>query len=277
MGASRSLVSLSTACLFPRPLEAILAIAAEAGFEGVELVLAPESRRLGAAQTARRVADAGLKLATVHQPLWPLGEWRRLSARMRSATDFGAELGCAAVVVHCPELARWSDPAARAWLAAIEHCRHALAGSPTRLALENITGHGAGGRCLLDDPAELARFVAERGLHATLDTCHAGATPDGLWTTYAALRPHLANVHWSDRRRNPRQRRDGRLVSMLRHHQMPGAGDLPLAAFLARLAQDGYDGPLSVEVNPVMLHAWSRRQALARLRQVRAFLRAPDA
>lgn len=277
MGARQPLISLSTACLFPWSLEVVLDLAAEAGFEGVELVLAPESQRLGAAQTARRVAEAGLKLATVHQPLWPLGPWRRLSVRMRSATEFGAELGCAAVVVHCPELARWSDPAARAWLAALEYCRRTLAGSPTRLALENITGHGAGGRCLLDDPIELARFVAERGLHATLDTCHAGATLDGLWTTYAALRPYLANVHWSDRRRNPRQRRDGHLVSVFRHHQMPGAGDLPLTAFLARLMQDGYTGPLSVEVNPVMLHAWSRHQALARLRRVRAALRAPDA
>ncbi len=277
MGASRSAISLSTACLFPWPLEAALEMAAAAGFEGVELVLSPEMRRLGSAQTARRVAAAGLRLLTVHQPLWPIGRWHRLSARMRAATEFGADVGCAAVVVHCPELTRWADSLARAWLAALEHCRRLLAGSPTRLALENITGHGAGGRCLLDDPAELAQFVAERGLRATLDTCHAGATPDGLWTTYAALRPHLANVHWSDRRRSPSQRRDGRLVSVFRHHQMPGAGDLPLRAFLTRLAQDGYAGPLSVEVNPVMLRTWSQRQALDRLRQVRASLRIADA
>jgi sugar phosphate isomerase/epimerase len=99
----------------------------------------------------------------------------------------------------------------------------------------------------------------------------------------------LTNVHFSDLRPNPEilvmgapsqpvslKRRLGTAWhathTLFAHHQMPGPEGLSLAALLHELARQGYDGPLTMEINPFALHAWSTRQAAARMSELLAYV-----
>ena len=60
---------------------------------------------------------------------------------------------------------------------------------------------------------------------------------------------------------------------LIRYHRMLGEGDLPLAPFLAQLRSDGYCGPVSLEVSPWALGAWSLRRTRQRLTQAVDYVR----
>ncbi|MBC7255830.1 MAG: sugar phosphate isomerase/epimerase [Chloroflexi bacterium] len=262
-------VSLSTACLLPLSLERTFRLAAEAGFEAVELVLSSETARLGAEGICLLARKYGLGIPSVHQRLMGTGRWGPHAARLEEAAEMAYRLDAGCAVLHIPWARRWDEPHFQGWLLALERAQRRLNGSPTRLAVENYTRSPYEGHApLLSDPQELARFVQERGLMITYDTCHAATAGLDVLETYERLRPLIADIHLSDRRDILRSIADGHLISVLTHHQMPGVGDLPLRPFLRRLAEDGYRGPVSVEVNPVAMGVWApplRRRNLARI------------
>ena len=263
------LVSLSTACLLPLSLERTFRLAAEAGFEAVELVLSSETERLGAKGIRLLAKKYDLSIPSVHQRLMGAGRLGPHAARLEEAAEMAYRLGAGCAVLHIPWARCWDEPHFQGWLLALERAQRRLTGSPTRLAVENYTRSPYGAHApLLSDPQELAHFAQERGLMITYDTCHAATAGLDVLETYERLRPLIADIHLSDRRDILRPIADGHLISVLTHHQMPGVGDLPLRPFLRRLAEDGYRGPVSVEVNPVAMRVWApplRRRNLARI------------
>lgn len=263
-------VSLSTACLAPLALEATLRLAAEAGFVRVELVLTAETARFGAEGVRSLAQKYGLTIPTVHQRLMGLGRWT-LAARLEEAAQMALRLGAECAVVHAPWARTPEAPHFQEWLRVLECAQNALNGSSTRLAVENYTQSPSGSHAaFLSDPHTLARFAQTHGLLITYDTCHAASAGLDLLATYSLFKPLVANIHLSDRRGILAPLSDGHLISVFTHHQMPGAGDLPLRPFLRHLAEDGYRGPVSVEVNPVTLGIWwpaLRRRNLQRIRE----------
>lgn len=119
-------------------------------------------------------------------------------------------------------------------------------------------------RYYLDDLANLTSFAQAQGCGVTLDTCHAGANGQDILACYEIVRPALVNVHLSDvvwRNGKPRT------------HRLPGEGELPLRAFLAALARDGYDGLITLEIHPREVGLLNRARAARRLRQAAEFVR----
>jgi sugar phosphate isomerase/epimerase len=106
----------------------------------------------------------------------------------------------------------------------------------------------------LNDPQTLTQLP-----HLTLDTTHIGTWGYDLLAIYEQLRTRIVHVHLSNF--------DGR------EHQLPADGRLPLDQFLHRLALDGYQGAVSVEVNPDALQAEDEAQILVQLRRVVSFCR----
>ena len=64
-------LSFSTATLYHFPLRAAFALAHEAGFEGVELVLGPEVMLRGAAYVRQLSHEYSLAVLSVHPPMIP--------------------------------------------------------------------------------------------------------------------------------------------------------------------------------------------------------------
>jgi sugar phosphate isomerase/epimerase len=262
-------INLSTACLAPLSLATILRLAAEAGYDGLELVLSPEIERLGTDRVLALASQHALRVHTVHQPLIAWGRSRRLTARAEAAVQMALGLQCDAAVIHAPHAYHYGDPWVREWTAVVERCVRLTQGTSTRIALENPPYAAHAGRLpILSEPLELAGFAREHGLAVTYDTCHAGTAGLDLMAAYEALREHLANVHLSDMRAPWHRLAKGRLASIWTDHQIPGAGELALCDLLQRLARDGYTGPVTVEVNPVVIgNVWSplRRRNLHRI------------
>jgi len=267
-------LSLSTGCLYLMPLRIACSRAAEAGFDAIELVMAPEVWLRGANWAQRVAADHGLAIATVHQSILgrsPAGDGPR---RAIDAARFARDLDVPTVVVHGTFAHSWDDEKAIEWLAALEEARDILEGSGTRLSLEN---HGlripSDADGVLAGIEQLIAFCQERDLDVTLDTCHAGSFGLNLAEALDVVALRLADVHLCDIISCTRGPRSATWRYSVSQHRIPGQGELDLAAFLALLERRGYDGPVTVEVSPFALRVWSRRYSVAKLRQIARFVR----
>jgi sugar phosphate isomerase/epimerase len=273
-------IGISTACLYGFPLRYTLRLAAECGFDGIELVMAPEIRLRGATGVLRLCREYGLDILAVHVALLPPGPLKNGPKALLRATRMALELTAPSVVFHTP-FADWATKRAQRWLEALDGCQRMVDGTATRLALENVGVYGGEeSEDVLGPIPILCSFARLYDLHLTLDTCHVGNGPLGLMETYAQMRPRLVNIHLSDYRQIADVAASGahnRRWPFGRHdvyaeHQLPGEGDLPLREFLARLRQDGYDGTVNLEVGPVALQVWSPRKTRQRLAQVQRFI-----
>jgi sugar phosphate isomerase/epimerase len=258
-------IGFSTGTFYHRSAAYSLRLAREAGYDGVELVLGPEQLLRGLGSTLRAMCEVGVPVRSVHPPFAPLPGWPRAYAevfpRLASITmSLGAEL----FVSHTPFLSSPESPRGQRFTRGLRLGLEA-GGDAIQIGLESSQYNKRSRRYLLDDLATLTRFAQERGCGVTFDTCHAGANGEDILACYEIVRPALRNVHLSDviwREGKPRT------------HVLPGEGVLPLAAFLARLAHDGYDGLVTLEIHPGELGLFGRERQAQRLRQALDFVRA---
>lgn len=268
------MLSLSTACFYNLPLRWAFRLAAEAGFEGVELVMAPEVWLRGPAYVSSLAREHGLGIFSVHQALMPGGPDGFGAGRMGDALRMALALECPCVVIHDPGAISWEDPEAQRWLRAVEACRAAAQGSGTRLSLESAGIYRDRDlRNVVGSPEALIAFARQYDLDITLDTCHAGTTGLPLGEVYALLKERVVNVHFSDLKRLRPSLDHHLLYNLSSHHQLPGEGFLPLRPFIARLAQDGFRGPLTLETSFIAMRAWSRQACRRKLRYVVEYVR----
>jgi len=155
----------------------------------------------------------------------------------------------------------------------VRFCQRRVHGTQTRLTLETP---GVYPDTSTHSPEEglagFVEFARRNDLDITLDTCHVGQAGVDLLRAYSLVRERVANVHLSDLKRLRPLRGLGPLRLLLAHHQMPGEGCLPLAEFVERLVADDPEAPLTVEVSPVALRAWTPSLSRGRLRRVHQFL-----
>jgi sugar phosphate isomerase/epimerase len=265
-------VSISTASLYHLPLHTVFRLAAEAGFDGVEVVPGPEIWLGGLGRVAALSREYHLPALTVHQTLAPLvgGSPAR---RLREAVGAAIALGARHVVIHPPEAADHREPVG--WLRALDGARPRAAAHGVRLALEN-SGYPPeqAGRHYLGEIDELVAFAERRDLDVTLDTCHVAIRGLSLLPAYEALRPRLANIHLSNLSPHDPPLSFPYARPLLTEHRVPEDGVLDLAAFLRRLRADGYGGPLTYEISPLALRFWSPTRLRRRLEGLVAFVRA---
>ena len=268
------LLSLSTFCLYPLPLRATFRLAAELGFQGVELVASPGARRTDSRALASLAHEYSLGIFSLHQELVSPGPWRGFSRRIGNALDMALELGCPRVVIHGPGAASWESPQAQDWLRAVEAGRERTLGAGTRLSLENPPFDPQEERgAILRGLPEILDFVRQHDLDVTFDTCHAGIAGMQLLQAYSLTRGHVTNVHLSDFCHGRLFENIRHLRSAFAHHQIPGDGCLPLTDLISQMASDGYQHPVTVEVSPIALQSWSPRQRRVRLARTAQYVR----
>ncbi len=259
-------ISLSTGTLYHRGLAYTLALARDAGFDGVELVVGLDYALGGVARVSRLVRDAGIPVLSVHPPFVRFPGWpRAIVLRMQRLVELARAVEAPVVVLHAPMIHSPQTPRALRYSYALRLARIASAEDGPVLALETNQYNKRAHRYFLDDPAALASFAIEHGCAVTYDTCHEGANGQDLLATYELLRPALANVHLSDV-----EWRDGYPYT----HRVPGRGALPLPELLGRMAREGYDGPLTLEIHPKFVPLLGRSRQLEMLRETVARVRA---
>ena len=227
--------------------------------------MGPEVWLRGTGYVASLVREYGLGVCTVHQSLLRISPSGRGPNRILDATNAGLELGCPCVVIHVPFETRWDCPEAQRWVRTVESCRERTSGTGTRLALENPVVASAVDRPgVLSQLPVLTEFAKRNDLGIAFDTCHAGTQEIELLDAYDLIRDLLVDIHLSDLC-SATSARTHYWQDPFRAHRMPGEGSLPLAGFLSRLAEDDFQGPLTIEVSPIALRFWSRRQLRRRL------------
>jgi sugar phosphate isomerase/epimerase len=273
------MIALSTGSLYTYGTARVFELAAQAGFDGIE-VLCDHRPGTRDPDYLRRLSDgSGLPIVALHSPFarqvpgWPDGQLGRLERTVALAQA----LEVPAVVVHLPVcLARltvqwygafsgrfhlplpwvqrkpWYHACAGDGLAEME------AASGVRIAVENMPRRRFLGIAQpiywFNRPERMRRFP-----HVTLDTTHVGTWGWDLLDVYETLRERIVHVHLSNF--------DGR------EHRAPMEGRLPLDALLRRLSADGYQGAISVESGPGALGAEDARACRATLERVVTFCR----
>jgi len=260
-------LSLSSACLYHMRLGRVFRLAAGAGFEGIELVMGPEVWLRGPEYVRRLSGEHGLPVLSVHQSLLPVGPGSRLTTRMVDAVEMAVALGSRHVVLHPPFVETWDHAEGQSWLEELETCLQRVTGTATRLTVENPGRHSRDGRPpVLGRIEDLCTFADAHDLGITLDTCHLGLEGLELEGAYETVQGHVANVHLSNLSAKRSRIRLPLVSALLAEHRMPDDGYLRLGRFLSLVSANGYHGPITCEVSPVWLKAWSRQGVRERLR-----------
>jgi sugar phosphate isomerase/epimerase len=227
-------VALSTASVYPEPARAAFELAAELGYDGVELMVWTDSVSQDVAAVARLAERYDVPVLAVHAPclavtqrVWgadPVGRMRRSVA---AADTFGART----VVLHPPF--RWqrryatqfADEVARAG----EHAGVAL-------AVENmfpVTRSGV--RTVPYSPGFDPTTVGHA--HYTLDLSHTAVAGSDALAMLDRMGSGLTHVHLADGSGAARD-----------EHLVPGRGTQPCAEVCERLADAGFGGVVVVAV-----------------------------
>lgn len=249
-------VIFSTGSLYPFGLERTYAWAAEAGFDGVEIMMDERWDTHQADYLGSLAQRHGVPVMALHTPLyrgaWGLGP----EVTLVRVAKLAGKMEVPVVVAHPPPpgrpLERWKEGPLR-------EARE----QGTVVAVENMPRNNAGG---LFSVRRKSCYLPEHlsGLgEVTFDTSHAGASKVDLLRAHSVLATQLRHVHLSDS--NLEAGRD--------EHRLPGKGRLPLKPFLAALATSGYPGAVSLELKPWPLGTPEPGTILDRMRAALEFTR----
>jgi sugar phosphate isomerase/epimerase len=239
-----------------------------AGFDGVEVVVNPEAIVCGGTGVRQLATAEGTEILSVHPTVIPLPGWRERHGGMESTIQLAREAGAAVVVMHTPRSESLDTGEGLAYRQRVAAWQTGLAGSGLRLAIENKAIRAeADLRYALTPLDRLRTFADSYDLGLVLDTTHAGTAGEDLLYARQAFDGRLVNVHLSDLGSKAPLRMVPYGERVLGQHRFPGAGSLPLVDLLADLAGAGYDGPITLEVNPFDIPAWWPRAVRRRLAQ----------
>lgn len=249
-------VVFSTGSLYPFGLDRVYALAAEAGYDGVEIMMDDRWDTHQDEYLNELASRYGIPIRALHPPLfrgaWDLDPEDTLVRVARLAPKVGADV----VVAHPPadgvRLDIWSE-------STLAEARK----SGVTVAVENMPRDRVRRLIFSFDRQYCYRPELLLGLgDVTLDTSHLAASGVGLMYAWELLEEQLRHVHLSDSNLTGRD-----------EHRVPGRGKLPLKEFLAALAASDYPGVVSLELKPWPLGVPKSATVLERMREALAYTR----
>ena len=241
-------VALSTASVYPESARVAFELAAELGYDGIELMVWIDPISQDVAAVARLAERFGVPVLALHAPCLAVTQ-RVWSAdpigRIRRSVAAAATLGCRTVVLHPPfrwqrrYAAQFADEVARAG----EHADVAL-------AVENMFPIiRSGVRTVPYSPGFDPTDVGYA--HYTLDLSHTSAAGTDALALLDRMGSALTHVHLADGSGAPRD-----------EHLVPGRGSQPCAEVCERLATSGFGGVVVVEISTRRCRTRPERAAL---------------
>ena len=270
-------ILFSTGSLYLLDTAQSFALAAEAGFDGIEIMC---DERFGTRDPdyLRQLSDQyGLPILVAHTPFSPrLPGWRdpqNQVARIEQTLQLAETLGCRSIVVHLPHHLGygtlnlggrslrfpWGTPyrSVKAWIE--QTLPEVQRGTSVKIALENMPQARLYGIAL--DPTWRNQVEEWSAVHdwLTMDTTHWGTKGVDPLRAYRAAGTRICHIHLSNYNGE--------------EHQLPHRGDLDLAALLKALAADDYAGTISLEVHPHVLEYQDGEKLRCNLRESLQFCR----
>ncbi len=252
----RASIALSTASAYPERAADAFEIAADLGYDGVEVMVSgdPVSQDV---DVLNRLADYHhVPVLAIHAPcllitqrVWGREPWGKLL----KAKEVAERLSARVVVVHPPF--RWQRDYAREFEAGL-----ARMGDETDVvfAVENMYPLRAGGTEVVPYAPHWNPVDQDYG-HVTLDLSHTAVSGSDALEMAHRLGGRLAHVHMAD----------GSGATNRDEHLVPGRGTQRCAELLEDLAASNYQGIVVLEVNT--RRAMSRDDRRADLAEALAF------
>jgi sugar phosphate isomerase/epimerase len=228
-------VALSTASVYPERAAAAFELAAELGYDGVELMVWTDPVSQDVAAIDRLAERHGVPVLAVHSPCLAISQrvWHSDPiVRIRRSVAAAATLGARTVVVHPPfrwqrkYAAQFADEVARAG----EHVGVALAVEnmyPVMRSTVRTVPYSPG-----YDPTDVGYA------HYTLDLSHTAAAGSDALAMLERMGSALTHVHLADGSGSARD-----------EHLVPGRGTQPCAEVCEQLTASGFDGVVVVEIS----------------------------
>ncbi|SNB48002.1 sugar phosphate isomerase/epimerase [Geobacter sp. DSM 9736] len=231
--------SLSTGTLFTFPLKKACAIAAEAGFDGVELIINDEFQKVSCRQLIEEVCSI-LPVLSIHAPFMPLDGWGSPADSLKRCVELAGICNVPLVNFHPPS---WMGLEIRfmRWFYRIFDFQKEVGQGQVAVTVENMpwTGRFKINQYVLSQTEKMIEFLGERNLFLTFDCTHMGTGKTNFINDFYLFynSGRIRNIHFSD-------------FGYGREHLLPGRGVLPLTRFLNHLRNTGYDETLTLELSP---------------------------
>ncbi len=249
-------VVFSTGSLHPFGLERVYSWVAQAGYDGVEIMMDDRWDTHQSGYLDHLAERHAIPIRAFHPPLYR-GAWNlRPDETLVRVARLARSMEVPVVVAHPPPpgrpLERWSAGPLRE---AREQGVSVAVENMPKSEVRSIFGIGRFRSCHL--PEHLLGLG-----DVTLDTSHVGASKVDLMRAYSVLAGQLRHVHLSDSD-----------LTGGDQHRLPGRGRLPLRPFLAALAEKDYAGVISLELKPWPLGAPDPETILERMGEALEFAR----
>jgi sugar phosphate isomerase/epimerase len=256
------LISLSTGSLFTLPLKKVCELAAEAGFDGVELIINQDFQKVNAFKMVASLQEI-TTIHSIHSPFMPLDGWGGPMDSLRLSIELAVDRGIPLVNFHPPswmggEIGFWR------WLYSVHDFQKEV-GSNGQVAvtIENMpwVGKFKINPNILSNTQHMIDFIHEHNLFLTFDCTHMGSGKanfiNDFFLFYESGR--IRNIHFSD-------------YGHGREHLLPGHGILPLTRFLNHLRSTEYQSTVTLELDPAEFPK-AEAHILESLKEILGFLR----
>jgi sugar phosphate isomerase/epimerase len=232
-------VGLSTASVWPLRASVGFELAADLGYDGVEVMVWADPLSQDVSALGRCSRDTGMPVLSVHSPSLLITQrvWSPdPEVRLRRTVDAALELGAPTVVVHPPF--RWQRRYGDAFADLVAELEY---NSGVAIAVENMfkvrpPGASRNSRVSAFRPSIDPTDVGYANY--TLDLSHTAAAGTDAMELADRMGSGLTHVHLADGSGIPKD-----------EHLVPGRGTQPCAELLEKLAAGGFDGQVVLEVN----------------------------
>lgn len=240
---------MSTAAVYPESTARAFACAAELGYDGVEVMVQTEPASQDPIALAALADDFSMPVLSVHSPcllvtarVWSTDPLIKLARSI----DMAEHLGAGTVVVHPPFL--WQRAAAATFTEAVAELQDR---TKVRIAVENMFPVKVRG-------TEVNSYrphwnpIAAGHRWFTLDLSHTATSGTNALDLADLMGDRLGHLHLADGSGSSKD-----------EHLVPGRGGQPCAEILERLARNGFDGSVVVEISTRGMDADTRETDLA--------------
>jgi len=233
-------IGMGTTSVLPRRLHDAFRLAAEAGFDGVE-VMVTSDRDTHDPRAIRALSERfGMPVLSIHAPVLVLTAFvYGLDPRVKleRSIQLAKQVGATTVVVHPPF--RWQVLAARRFEVSVREleARHGVTVAVENMFPVTVRGRDREAYAPSWNPGELAVDAL------TLDFSHAALAGVSALDLAQQWGDRLRHVHLCDgSSTEPNDR-------VFDEHLLPGRGAQPVAEVLRLLAERAFDGTIVAEIN----------------------------
>lgn len=260
------ILSLSTGSLFTLPLHRAFELAAEAGFDGVELMINQNFQRVDCVKLVRTLQEI-TTIHSIHVPFMELDGWGGKIESIQRSIALAAECEIPLVNFHPPSW-RGLEIGFFRWLYSIKDFQKELGmGGSVAISMENMpwVGKWKINPNILSNMQRFSDFIRDHNLYMTFDCTHVGSGKTSFISEFFLCHDsdRILNIHFSD-------------YGQGREHLLPGHGILPLTRFLHDLRSVKYQGTVTLELSPREFPE-GEHNILESLKEVLAFLRVETA